>query len=177
MNFSLPNTIATLERTPPTLRALLTGLDPALTQANYGEGTWSAYEVVGHLIVGEREDWIPRARIILEYGPARPFDPFPHDATIHPTSGRPLEDLLDEFATLRAANLDTLRAMRLTPDHLALKGTHPALGQVTLAQLLATWATHDLHHTRQICRALAHQSRNLVGPWRDYLNTLPPRDT
>ncbi len=172
MDFSLPNTIATLERTPPTLHALLAGLDLALTQANYGEGTWSAYEVVGHLIVGEREDWIPRARILLEHGTARPFDPFPHDAAIHPGSGRPLDNLLDEFTTLRAANLDTLRAMQLTPDQLDLKGTHPALGQVTLAQLLATWATHDLHHTRQICRALAHQSRDLVGPWRDYLNTL-----
>ena len=171
MDFSLPNTIATLERTPPTLRALLTGLDPALTHANYGENTWSAYEVVGHLIVGERTDWIPRARIILEHGPDRPFDPFPHDAAIHPSSGRPLEDLLAEFATLRESNLQALRAMRLTPDHLTLRGTHPALGQVTLAQLLATWATHDLHHTRQICRALAHQSRDLVGPWRDYLNT------
>ena len=172
MDFSLPNTIATLERTPPTLHALLAGLDLALTQANYGEGTWSAYEVVGHLIVGEREDWIPRPRILLEHGTARPFDPFPHDAAIHPGSGRPLDNLLDEFTTLRAANLDTLRAMQLTPDQLDLKGTHPALGQVTLAQLLATWATHDLHHTRQICRALAHQSRDLVGPWRDYLNTL-----
>ena len=175
--FSLPRTIDTLERTPPTLRTLLTGLDPALTQANYGEGTWSAYEVVSHLIVGEREDWIPRARIILDHGTTRPFDPFPHDAAIHPSCGRPLEDLLDEFTTLRGANLQALRAMQLSPDQLTLKGTHPALGQVTLAQLLATWATHDLHHTRQICRALAYQSRDLVGPWRDYLNTLPPRDT
>lgn len=172
MDFSLARTVATLERTPPTLRALLAGLDAELTQANYGPGTWSAYEVVGHLIVGERTDWIPRARIILDHGPERPFDPFPHDAAMHPSSGRPLEDLLGEFTTLREANLQALRAMRLTPDHLTLRGTHPALGQVTLAQLLATWATHDLHHTRQICRALAHQSRNLVGPWRDYLNTL-----
>lgn len=172
MDFSLTRVAATLERTPPTLRALLTGLDPALTNANYGEGTWSAYEVVGHLIVGERTDWIPRARLILEHGPDRPFDPFPHDAAIHPGSGRTLEDLLDEFATMRTQNVEALRSMSLTPAQLALCGTHPALGQVTLAQLLATWATHDLHHTRQICRALAHQSRDLVGPWRDYLNTL-----
>lgn len=172
MDFSLPRTIAVLERTPPTLRALLTGLDPALTQSSYGENTWSAYEVVGHLIIGERDDWIPRARIILDRGPERPFDPFPHDATIHPTSGRPLEDLLDEFTTLREANLQALCAMRLTPDHFTRRGTHPALGQVTLAQLLATWPTHDIHHIRQICRAIAYQSRDLVGPWRDYINTL-----
>lgn len=172
MEFSLERTISILERTPRVLRELLAGLDPALAVANYGEGTWSAYEVVGHLIIGERTDWIPRARFILDHGPDRPFDPFPHDAAIHPSSGRPLENLLDEFATLREANLHSLRAMRLTPDQLGLRGTHPALGRVTLAQLLATWATHDLHHTRQICRALAHQSRDLVGPWRDYLNTL-----
>lgn len=173
MDFALDRHTAILERTPPTLRALLTGLDTELTHADYGDGTWSAYQVVGHLIVGEREDWIRRARIILKHSTSRPFDPFPHDAAIHPNSGRSLDDLLDEFATLRAANLDTLCAMHLTPEHLARKGTHPALGEVTLAQLIATWSTHDIHHIRQICRALAYQSRELVGPWRNYLNTLP----
>ena len=172
MDFSLPRTIKTLERTPLLLPILLAGMDEELTQANYGPGTWSAYEVVGHLIIGEQTDWIHRARIILEHGPTRRFDPFPHDAAIHPSCGRPLEDLLDEFAALRATNLEALRRMQISPDKLALTGTHPALGQVTLAQLLAAWATHDLHHIRQICRALAYQSRNLVGPWRDYLNTL-----
>lgn len=172
MQFSLPRTVAILERTPPVFRALLTGLDDQLTCADYGSGTWSAYEVVGHLIIGELQDWIPRTRIILDHGTARPFDPFPHDASIHTDSGRPLSDLLEEFATLRAANLDTLRSLDITPDQLTLRGTHPAFGDVTLAQLLATWATHDLHHIRQACRAMAHQSRDLVGPWRDYINTL-----
>ncbi len=172
MELSLSRTIATLERTPRVLRALLAGLDDELTAANYGPGTWSAYEVVGHLIIGEQQDWIPRLRIILDHGNARVFDPFPHDAAIHPDSGRALADLLDEFARLRTANLDTLRALNLTSDQLTLQGTHPAFGAVTVAQLLATWPTHDLHHIRQICCALAHQSRDPVGPWREYLNTL-----
>ncbi|MBK7403116.1 MAG: DinB family protein [Phycisphaerales bacterium] len=172
MDFDLDRTIAVLERTPGVLKALISGLGPELTRGGYGEGAWSAYEVVGHLIVGEREDWIARAKIILEQGVSRPFDPFPHDAAIHPDSGRELDQLLDEFTRLRAANLEALRSFRLGPAQLALRGTHPALGEVTLAQLLATWATHDLHHIRQICKAMAWQWRDLVGPWRHYLNTL-----
>jgi uncharacterized damage-inducible protein DinB len=172
MDFSLDRTIAILDRTPRVLDAQLRGLDPAWTHANYGPGTWSAYNVVGHLIIGERDDWIPRARRILEHGTARPFDPFPHDATIQPSSGSTLNALLDEFASVRAVNLKILRSMDLTPPRLALKGTHPALGEVTLAQLLATWAVHDLHHIRQVERAMAHQARALVGPWRAYINTL-----
>lgn len=172
MDFSLPRTVSMLERTPAVLAAMLAGLDEELTHRNYGDGTWSAYEVVGHLLIGEHDDWIPRLRIILEHGTARPFDPFPHDATVSPDSGRSLDDLLEEFADSRAENLDALGAMRLTGAHLALRGTHPGLGEVTLAQLLATWATHDVHHVRQVCKAVAHQSRHLVGPWRDYINTL-----
>ncbi|HZW09986.1 MAG TPA: DinB family protein [Phycisphaerales bacterium] len=172
MDFSFDRTVSILERTPPVLGALLTGLDPALTLGNYGPGTWSAYQAVGHLIVGEREDWIPRARIILGHGTARPFAPFPHDAAIHPESGRTLDDLLDEFAAVRSDNLVALRGLGITPAELDLRGRHPALGEVTLAQLLATWAAHDLHHIRQICRAIAWQSRELVGPWRAYINTL-----
>jgi hypothetical protein len=172
MEFSFDRTHAVLERTPRVLRELLAGLDPELTRGSYGQGTWSAYHVVGHLIVGEGKDWIARARIILEHGAARPFDPFPHDACIEPEAGRSLDALLAEFATLRAANLATLRSFNLGPRHLALRGTHPSLGEVSLAQLLATWAAHDLHHIRQICKALAWQSRELVGPWRAYLNTL-----
>jgi len=167
--------VQTLERTPRVLCSLLDGVSGDAARSNYGPGTWSAYEVVGHLIIGEREDWIPRASIILEHGTSRPFDPFPHDATIRPDSGRLLHDLLDEFDALRRASLDALRAMNLTPAHLALTGTHPALGEVTLGQLLATWAAHDLHHIRQACLALAWRFRDDVGPWRAYLNTLAPR--
>lgn len=173
MEFSLARTVSMLERTPAVLSAMLAGLDDALTCHNYGEGTWSAYEVVGHLLIGEYDDWIPRLRIILDQGTARPFDPFPHDATISPASGRSLDDLLEEFAGARAGNLDILAAMHLSDVHWTLRGVHPGLGEVTLAQLLATWATHDVHHVRQVCRAVAHQSRELVGPWRNYINTLP----
>lgn len=172
MEFSFDRTLGVLERTPRALGALLAGLDPELTQRGYGEGTWSAYEVVGHLIVGERKDWIARARIILEHGSTRPFDPFPHDSSVRPDSGRSLDDLLAEFAALRGTNLATLRSFDLGPRHLGLRGRHPSLGEVTLEQLLATWTAHDLHHIRQICKAMAWQSRELVGPWREYLNTL-----
>lgn len=174
MDLSLPRITQILERTPRVLAAWLAGLDEALTHADYGPGTWSAYNVVGHLIAGERKDWIPRVRVILEHGSARPFDPVGHDLTIRPDSGRTLADLLDEFAALRASNLEQLRSMELTPERLTLEGTHPAFGRVTLGQLLATWATHDLHHIRQIGQAMAYQHRDLVGPWRAYLNTLPP---
>jgi len=173
MEFSLPHTIAVLERTPRVLDTMLRGLPPELTHANYGPGTWSAYNVVGHLIVGEKDDWIPRARRILEHGVSRAFDPFPHDATVHAASGRSLESLLDEFTRLRAESLSALRAMNLGERELALRGRHPAFGDVTLAQLLATWSVHDVHHVRQACMAIAYQSRELVGPWRAYLNTLP----
>jgi uncharacterized damage-inducible protein DinB len=174
MELDLHRATAILERTPRVLRAWLSGLDEAWTHANYGPSTWSAYQVVGHLIIGERTDWIPRARIILQHGPARPFDPFPHTAAIGPESGRSLDDLLDEFAALRHDSLAELAAMNLTPAKLALRGTHPALGQVTLSQLIATWTVHDIHHTAQIAKAMAYQWRDQVGPWRAYLNILPP---
>lgn len=169
---SLPRTIEILERTPAALRALLAGLSDHWTHANYGDSTWSAYEVVGHLIIAEQDDWLPRLRRILQHGESVPFDPFPHDATIRPDSGRPLTDLLDEFTGLRTENLDELRQLNLTDRDLARTGTHPALGRVTAAQLLSTWAVHDLHHIRQICLAMAWQYREDVGVWREYLNTL-----
>lgn len=182
---SLPHTLEILHRTPATLRALLLGLSDHWTLANYGPGTWSAYQVLGHLIVAERDDWIPRLRIILQHGESRPFDPFPHDATISPappgvaTSGvappgaaTPLSQLLEEFDRLRSANLRELLAFNLSPADLERTGTHPALGRVTAGQLLATWAVHDLHHIRQTCLAMAWQHRDEVGSWRTYLNTL-----
>jgi DinB family protein len=172
MPFSLAQTTDILERTPAALGSLLEGLDAALTQGNTGPGTWSAYQVVGHLIIGEQQDWIPRTRIILEHGTSRPFEPFPHDAAIHPDTGPPLNDLLLTFARLRAANLDTLNAFTLTEDQLARRGLHPDLGEVTLAQLLAAWAAHDLHHIRQISRSIAFGFCDLVGPWTKYISTL-----
>lgn len=171
----LDQVVQTLERTPGVLRSLLDDVPGDAARSNYGPGTWSAYEVVGHLIVGEREDWIPRVQIIIDAGTSRPFDPFPHDATIRPESGRSLHDLLDEFEQLRRKSLDTLRAMHIASKHLGLTGTHPAFGEVTLGELLSTWAAHDLHHIRQACLALAWRFRDDVGPWRNYINTLAPR--
>lgn len=167
----LPRTLEILDRTPATLRTLLSGLSDPWTRADYGDGTWSAYQVVGHLIIGEREDWMPRLRTILKHGEGRPFAPFPHDAT-SPDQTTPLADMLDEFQSLRAANTRELRTLSLTPADLERSGTHPAFGRVTAAQLLGTWAVHDLHHIRQACLAMAWQYRDEVGPWRAYLNTL-----
>ncbi len=172
---SLPYPLEILHRTPATLRALLLGLSEHWTHFNYGPGTWSAYHVLGHLIVGERDDWIPRLRIILQHGESRPFDPFPHDASIAPAppgAATPLSQLLDEFDRLRTTNLRDLLALSLSPADLDRTGTHPYLGRVTAGQLLATWAVHDLHHIRQTCLAMAWQHRDEVGPWRAYLNTL-----
>lgn len=168
----LTRTIEILERTPGVFSSLLHGVSDHWTHGNYGDGTWSAYEVVGHLIVCERLDWMPRLRRIMEEGERVAFDPFPHDATERPGSGRGLGELLDEFAALRGESLRAVRSMGLGPADLERTGTHPAFGRVTAGQLMATWAVHDLHHVRQACLAMAWQGRDEVGPWRAYLNTL-----
>ncbi len=172
MTYDLEQSIALLERFPAVLDALLRDLPDAWTAANEGEGTWSPYDVVGHLIQGERTDWMARARRILEEGTARPFDPFDREAQFRESEGKSLARLLDEFARLRAESLVELRALALTPAQLALRGLHPALGEVTLAQLLATWTAHDLTHLHQLARVLAHQYRAAVGPWSAYLGVL-----
>lgn len=169
MEFSLEHGTAVLERTPGVLRALLGGMGPEWTHGNYGEGTFSPYDVVGHLITGERTDWIVRARIILERGTATPFAKYDRYAQFEASGGRSIGELLDEFARLRAENLVSLRALALTPADLAKRGTHPALGVVTLSQLLATWVVHDLNHLAQIARGMAWQYEGAVGPWREYL--------
>lgn len=172
MEFDLATGIAVLERTPASLRSLLEGLSPDWTDATEGPETWSPYVVVGHLIHGERTDWIPRARIILEQGPDRRFAPFDRFAQLRESQGRSLAALLEEFARLRAESLATLASWRLTDAQLALQGEHPALGTVTLRQLLATWVVHDLGHLGQTARVMAKQYRDEVGPWREYLPIL-----
>ena len=167
--FDLANAIEVLERTPATFRALLAGLPDAWTAPNEGPDTFSAFDNVGHLVHAERTDWIPRARIILEHGRARTFDPFDRFAQVRESRGKNVLDLLDELATLRAQNLETLRGWRLTARELAMEGEHPALGRVTLAQLLAAWVVHDLGHIAQTSRVMAKQYRDEVGPWRAYL--------
>jgi hypothetical protein len=168
----LEHAMAILERTPRVVDSLLRGLPMEWTHRNYGPGTWCAYEVVGHLIINEQLDTIPRLQRILQHGESLAFDPFPHDATIKPESGRSLNSLLDEFASLRNHGLRDLRSFNLSPTDLERTGTHPAFGPVTASQLLATWVVHDLHHIRQISLAMAWQYREAVGPWRACLNTL-----
>lgn len=162
---------AVLERTPRLLEAWLGGLPEAWVRANEGPGTWSPYDVVGHLVDGERTDWIPRVRRILELGTSQPFDPFSRDLHL----GRQDETLalrLVHFASLRRANLQALDRLELGPRHLDLKGVHPAFGEVTLEQLIATWVAHDLDHVFQIARVMALRYRETTGPWIQYLRVL-----
>jgi hypothetical protein len=170
--FVLAEAIGILGRTPVTLDALLRGLPEAWIVAHEGEETWSAFDVVGHLIHGEQTDWMPRTKIILEHRDARPFDRFDRLAQFKVSTPRTMDSLLDEFATLRRRNLDELRALELTPADLDRPGRHPELGPVTLRQLLATWAAHDLDHVMQISRVLARQYSDEVGPWRAYLRII-----
>jgi len=168
----LRHTIALLARTPASLDALLRDLPDAWTRSNEGDGTWSPFEIVGHLIRGERADWIPRAKMILQSGETRVFEPFDRLGQTREIQGTSLSQLLDEFARVRAANLDALRALDLKPGDLERRGRHPAFGAVTLSQLLATWVTHDLTHLHQMSRVMAHQYRDAVGPWSVYLGVL-----
>jgi hypothetical protein len=169
MNFDLSNGIAVLERTPATLRAMLAGLPSVWTDATEGPETWSAYDIIGHLVHCERADWIARATIILAQGPDRRFEPLDRFAQFRESEGKSLVELLDEFADIRAQNLVTLRGWNLTEQQFALDGEHPAFGLVTLRELLATWVAHDLGHMAQIARVMAKQYRDEVGPWREYL--------
>ena len=168
-SFELAHALEVLERTPSALRALLGGLSERWTTPNEGPDTFSAFDNLGHLVHGERTDWIPRARIILEHGRARPFDPFDRFAQARESRGKRVGDLLDELTRLRTENLETLRGWRLGPRELALEGEHPALGRVTLAELLAAWVVHDLGHLAQTARVMAKQYRDEIGPWRAYL--------
>jgi hypothetical protein len=170
--FNLDETVAVLTRTPATLDALLRGQPESWVRSNEGKDTWSAFDIVGHLIVGERTDWMSRARIILESGEARPFDPFDRFAQSRESQNKSLEQLLDDFARLRRENLAALKMLNLQSEDLSQRGRHPALGVVTLQQLLATWAVHDLTHVHQLSRVMAHQYRDAVGPWSAYLGVL-----
>ena len=172
MEHNLQHTISLLARTPATLNALLRDLPDAWTLCKEGENTWSAFDIVGHLIHGERTDWMPRARMILQHGETQTFVPFDRWAQVRESQGKSLAQLLDEFARLRSENLDRLRALNIQPEDLQRRGQHPALGTVTLSQLLATWAAHDLTHLHQISRVMAHQYREAVGPWSKYLGVM-----
>jgi hypothetical protein len=170
--FAMTDAMAILARTPATVDALLRGLPNSWIVANEGGETWSPFDVVGHLIHGEVTDWMPRARIILEYGDARPFEKFDRFAQFGASAGRTLDSLLDEFTALRRRNLDELAALALTEADLDRRGRHPELGPVTLRQLLATWVAHDLDHVIQISRVLGRQYSDEVGPWRAFLRII-----
>lgn len=172
MAFDLQETITLLSHTPATLSGLLRDLPQTWTLRNEGNETWSPFDIVGHLIHGERTDWMARVRIILQHGESRPFDPFDRLAQERESRGKSLGELLDEFARLRSENLEALRAMSLQPGDFARRGRHSELGAVTLAQLLATWAVHDMTHLHQLSRVIAYQYRDVVGPWSAYLGVL-----
>lgn len=172
MHARLDEVVAILSRTPATLTALLDGLPEAVLSHRAGEGTFSAIDVLGHLIHGEQTDWIPRTRLILASGEAVPFEPFDRFGFEEAARGRTSAQLLLEFTTLRRSNLAVLTDLSLTPEQLALRGRHPEFGPVTLGQLLATWAVHDLNHVSQIARVVSSRYATAVGPWQAYLSVL-----
>ena len=172
MQFDLEKSIQVLERTPRVIEQMLNGLDETWVKKNMGEGTWSPFDVLGHLIHGEKTDWIPRMRIILERRLNHPFPPFDRYAMVADNKGKKLKDLAVLFKQLRAANILALRQAKLNEKRLNLKGIHPNLGQVTLKQLIAAWVVHDLNHIAQISRVMSWQYRHEVGPWKKYLGLL-----
>jgi hypothetical protein len=172
MDHSLEATVILLARTPDVLSALLRGLPETWTLGKEGEGTWSAFDIVAHLIHAERENWIPRARVILNHGESRPFPPFDREGNFSESKRKTLEELLDEFTEARAESLRALSDMNLQRAELEKRGCHPSFGTVTLSQLLATWAAHDLNHLHQISRVMANQYRDAAGPWTRFLGVM-----
>lgn len=172
MESTLSQTVALLSNTPGALNALLRNLPAFWTSRNEGGETFSPFDVIGHLIHGERTDWMTRTRVILEHGDSQPFPKFDRYGQQRESEGKSLPQLLDEFARLRAKNLADLQALNLQPEDLHRRGQHPSLGSVTLGELLATWVAHDLTHVHQISRTMAHQYREAVGPWSRYLGVM-----
>jgi hypothetical protein len=174
MEFHLNHAILFLSRTPDVLRVLLANMPSEWIMANEGGKSWSSYDVIGHLIHGERTDWIPRVRILLKDGESRTFEVFDREAQFKESKGKSVEELLETFGRLRRENVEILRGMELKTEDLAKKGRHPELGVVTLGELLATWVAHDLDHLAQISRTMARQYQEAVGPWRAYLSVMKP---
>ena len=172
MLFNLIHATEILSRTPIVLNSLLSGLSTEWIIGNEGDETWSPFDVLGHLIHGERTDWIPRIKIILQSGEAETFETFDRFAQFEESKGKSLEELLRTFAELRSHNLAALAKLNITAEDLAKRGTHPQLGTVRLEQLIATWVAHDLSHLTQITRTMAKQYREAVGPWEAYLSVL-----
>ena len=170
--FLIEDATAVLSRTPGVLSNLLQGLPESWIAATEGGATWSPFDVVGHLLHGERTDWMPRVRLILEHGEGRPFDRFDRFAQATTSKAYTLGELLDQFAEERSTNLASLAGLCRTEQDLDRCGRHPELGVVTLRQLLATWVAHDLDHIVQVSRTMARQYADEVGPWRAYLRII-----
>ncbi len=173
INFKLDEAAKLLSRTPSVIRTMLTSLPERWTSNNYGPKTFSPFDVVGHLIHGDQTDWVVRARQILETQNSEPFQPFDRYAMYETSRGKTIAQLLDEFEQVRGESLKNLTAMNITEAQFELSGKHPAFGNVTLRQLLATWVVHDMNHIHQIAKCMAHQYRDAVGPWKEYLSILP----
>ena len=172
MNFTIEKSIEILQRTPEVLEAMVKNISPEWTEKTEGGETWNVFDVLGHLVHGEKTDWIPRLEIILSDAPDKKFAPFDRFAQFEESRGKTLRELLEEFKRLRKKNVDVLRSQKLTTENLEQKGVHPAFGKVTLAQLLSTWTVHDLDHISQISRVMAKQYKEAVGPWTQYLKIL-----
>lgn len=172
MEFQIDDAKEILRRTPTTLNSLLRHLPQEWVISNEGAESWSPFDILGHLIHGEEFDWIPRARIILDYGEKRAFEPFDRFAMFEKSRGKSLGDLLDRFEWLRGESLKELEGLNLTTEMLGKRGMHPELGIVTLGQLLSTWVVHDLGHIGQIVRVMAKQYSEAVGAWQVYLPVL-----
>jgi hypothetical protein len=170
MEYRFADALPVLRRTPGVMRALLVDLPSVWTDATEGPGTWSPFDVIGHLIHGEQTDWVPRVEHMLRQGDAVPFPPFDREAMFTASKGRSLAELLDTFEQLRADSLNRLAALGLTDADLAKRGRHPEFGSVTMGQHLATWVAHDLGHVSQVVRVMARQYTDAVGPWRAYLS-------
>lgn len=169
ISFNLKEAIEILERTPAVLKSLLSDLSERWVFNNEGGDSWNPFDIVGHLIHGEKKDWILRTKIILEYGVEKPFEPFDRLAQFKDSEGKTLNDLLEEFAMLRKSNIDVLNKLNLNENDFKKKGIHPEFGKVTLKQLLSTWVVHDLSHIKQISRVMAKQYKKEIGPWETYL--------
>ncbi|CAN5478475.1 hypothetical protein BH10BAC5_BH10BAC5_25920 [soil metagenome] len=172
MNFTIPRSVEILKRTPDTLISMLQSISPEWSSCNEGEGTWSVFDIVGHLIHGEKADWIPRTIMILSENPDKNFELFDRFAQFTDSKGKSLDELLYEFKMLREKNIELLLSMKISDNQLLEKGIHPAFGEVTLSQHLSAWVVHDLEHITQISRVMAKQYKSNVGPWVEYLKIL-----
>ena len=172
MDYNVQKSLQILRRTPKTLKALLIGLSSDWTSQNEGPNTWSPFDVVGHLIHGEKTDWIPRAKIILGNKKDKTFETFDLTAQFNDSMGKTMKELLEDFEKLRNKNIEILKGMKLTEKDLNKTGIHPELGEVSLKQMLATWTAHDMAHIYQISRVMARQYEDAVGPWKGLIKVL-----